>query len=47
MYPPTHTKVNLYGSFLEPLSAFGQAVGPVTWGWSGAGKRKPVALAWV
>lgn len=46
MYPPP-LKVNLYGSFLEPLSAFEQAVGPVTWGWSRAGKRKPVALAWV
>lgn len=38
-------KVNLYGSLLELLSAFGQAVGPGTWGWSGTGKRKPVTLA--
>lgn len=38
---------SFHGSFLEPLSALEQAVGPVTWGCSGLDKRKPVALAWV
>lgn len=40
-------EASLYGSFLEPISASRQAVGPVTRGLSGAGRRKPVALAWV